>query len=360
MSRYNHTRYQSNDRQSEARSYSPARYNASNDLSPENHSIRPRPADKSIPKKSSKPSPPPAKSPTKLNNQPPGKLIQDAYPPKKDQLADSSATVIAGTAKPEPKRSNVLHRSSVTKPNKSSETFHKNINNSDKERKKPLFSWRFIGASVTVLVVVGGLGSLAAILFHSMPNNQSEEVLSEQIARTSATQTEQSAHVSEELVSDSDKENHQVADHEPKRASVDHVDIDARIYRAGVNRHNQLIMPSNVHDVNWYEGSRAPGNRGAVLLSGYVSGPTERGALYYTRALEHGDIITVINGDGTEYEYEVVKREFVPYDEVDVYSLLVPYERGKNTLHIIAADDRYNVMNNGFQDRLVIYAVEVE
>lgn len=361
QSNSNH-RYTSGRDRVAARTYDAARYRfdevASQDTA--SHAVRPRPASPekratppttkpvaTVSEAADQPNKQPNKSAEKLpiiNSEQP--LIQDAFPPKNKN----------NSAKQQPQKSQVLHRQAVQKPFEPPELAHLTSQKTSRKAVSSLVYLRKAFIATAVIAMVSGLGVLAAFAVNNSEGKDAEEVLSQSVDRASSTQTEQQATVDETPVSKDDIHSNAVPDDYPKSVRIDTIDIEARIKAAGVNRHQQLIMPDNIFDVNWYEGSRLPGQNGTVLLSGYVSGPTERGIFYYTRALEHGDIITLKTGDGTSYTYEVKHRELKSYDDIDLIDLLVPYETGSNWLHMVAVDDRYNIMSEGFQDRLIIYA----
>ncbi len=360
-------RYISGRGNSTSRTYNAARYRATTRRleGSASHAVRPRPARsiQLIPQGIQN-IPPPAEVTKTFNEQgfqsPPKPivsdaanrpLIQDAFPPAK----------LEKLAKKKPKKSQVLNRQVVEKPfNPPEQELLSDVSSVEKTKRLPLVRLKTVLTSVAVLLLVAGSGSFAAFAINGYYDKKdivsSEEVLSGSVDRVSSIQTQQQENVDETPVSADDIKNHSAPDRHPNRVSIGSVDIEARVSAAGVNRYQQLILPDNIYDVNWYEGSRLPGQSGTVLLSGYVSGPTERGSFYYLRALRHGDIISIETGDGTKYDYEIKHRELKPYDQLDLFDLLVPYEAGGNWLHVVAVDDRYNVMTEGFQDRLIIYA----
>ncbi len=370
MSRTTANRYASGKERASGRSYDAARYQPEAPVLPSseqpvvNHTILARPAQLN----SNKGLPVPERSGSSAENESsvldnPNSVIPETHsmPLQIEEPAKNPSSSLHG--KPPPKKSAVLKRSAVAKP---SDPVQEEPLIQEKAAKKPkvkqpLVRWRLLLSWFATFFIVGVLGGLAAFITNGPYQEQQNhnDVLAEQTSRTSSVQTQQPLQVAETAVSAKDIEQYKTDDEHPRLIQIDTIDLAARTKASGVNRQNQLTLPDNIFDVNWYEGSRAPGQNGVVLMSGYVSGPNERAAFYYLRALELGDVITVETGDGTKYRYEVRHREYIARDKVDVFSLLVPYEPGVNSLHLMAVDDRYNVMSNDFQDRLVVYAVEL-
>ncbi len=353
-----HQRYVTAQRSTSTRTYSADQYQRNSGAAHKaaaSHAVRPRPAQPATAPLSTPPSPEAVSTKEVITHEP--AVVSQPKAPKQRALIQDTRRPVASI---KPQKSQVLQRHVVAKPYKKTQTnLLKEVPKPEKTKNRLPLRLKTIFSSVVVMLLVAGSGSFAAFAindYHNSRDNSAKQVLSGSSEKVSSAQTEQQANVDETPISQDDINGNSVPDDYPKRMNIETINIEARIKAGGVNRYQQLVMPSNIYDVNWYEGSRLPGQRGTVLMSGYVSGPTERGAFYYLRAAEHGDEIEIETGDGTTYTYEIKHRERVPYDELDIFDALVPYEMGGNWLHLIAVDDRYNVMNNGYQDRLIIYA----
>lgn len=71
------------------------------------------------------------------------------------------------------------------------------------------------------------------------------------------------------------------------------------IFSARVDVSCQIILPENIFDVTWHEGSRVSHQPETVILNSHTSGASGRGAFYCLQVLEHNDIIEIKTGDGT-------------------------------------------------------------
>ncbi|CAN5709118.1 hypothetical protein BH23PAT2_BH23PAT2_02840 [soil metagenome] len=251
------------------------------------------------------------------------------------------------------RRSNVLHRKTVVKQLDDQRKTHK----SQQVRTTAL---RALKGLAIGLMIVGGLFA-GGRYTHSYLQQPNPQVLSETAATSSAVSTADAETVapSEEVPKHSAVEQHEVAPNHPRYIRINSIDMEARVHSLGVDSTNQLLVPESIFDVGWYNGSRLPGQTGAVVMNGYVSGPSTRGVFYYLKALVVGDTIEIERGDGEIYQYEVVKKEAVPFDNFEVSSVLVPFVSGKNGLNLVTYDGRFNVLTGDYQDRLVVYAVEL-
>jgi sortase (surface protein transpeptidase) len=143
-------------------------------------------------------------------------------------------------------------------------------------------------------MIIGGL-LVGGRYTHSYLEQPNPQVLSETAATSSAVSTAgvETVGPSEEVPKRSEVEQHDVAPDHPRYVRINSIDMEARVYSLGVDATNQLLVPESIFDVGWYNGSRLPGQTGAVVMSGYVSGPSTRGVFYYLKALTVGDTIEV-------------------------------------------------------------------
>lgn len=353
MARYHQARYRHSSVQSNSSRYDGRRY--SRDVTPSVHDgASPQPT-KSLKKQPTK-QPKVTKSdvPAAAAKQPP--IIQDVARPA-DYVSPNKKSAASPVAKPKPERSNVLQRSLVDKPSKLKP--ERPFQSPKRKAQSSLFvlpkiSWRMAAGAFSVFAVFGFIGAGAAFLMNGATHNGSS-VLSEQAEPK--TYDQQPERYIEEEVTVADIDGHSVGEEEPAIVRIPGMGVKSRIFAGGVDASRQIILPENIFDVTWYQGSRVPHQPGTVILNGHVSGSSERGAFYYLRILEHGDIIEVESGDGTTYEYEVVDSDTIAHDQLDVFELLAPYNDSEHALHLVAVDTRYNVVNNDYQDRLIVYAV---
>jgi sortase (surface protein transpeptidase) len=151
--------------------------------------------------------------------------------------------------------------------------------------------------------------------------------------------------------------NYRVATDLPRLINIPKLDVKARVKRLGVKSNNELMAPANIFDAGWYDGSSKPGEDGAMLVDGHVSGPTKAGIFFKLGSLNKDDKISIERGDGKIFNYRVVKSEVYDYDKVDMAAALRTVESGKPGLNLITCSGRYDVLTNKYEQRLVVFAV---
>ena len=152
---------------------------------------------------------------------------------------------------------------------------------------------------------------------------------------------------------------YKVAANLPRTITIKKVNVNARILSLGVLDSGAMATPKNTNDSGWYNGSSKPGENGAMVILGHVSGATTAGVFGSLKRLVNGDVITVERGDGKVFTYKVVKNEQVPADKVDMAALLVPVTVGKPGLNLITCGGTYDPKNETFDQRVVVYTEQV-
>lgn len=204
--------------------------------------------------------------------------------------------------------------------------------------------------AMATLVFVAGAG----VAYMGFQTNKDVE------AQVSAvTQGEESNDtVAEEKPSNEALRKHAVSPTLPRYVRISKIGVEARVMRQGIDKKGALKAPLNVHDAGWYENSSKPGEAGAVLLDGHVSGPTQRGVFYNLKKVTKGDLIEVERGDGTKFTYKVVKSKTAAADKTDMSEALLSAEIGKPGLNLITCTGKYDAKKGTYDDRIIVYAVQ--
>lgn len=144
----------------------------------------------------------------------------------------------------------------------------------------------------------------------------------------------------------------------PRYLRIPSIGVNARVLRTTVNSRNQLGVPPNIFDTAWFDGSAKPGDPGAVLIDGHVSGPTKDGVFINLKKLKAGDAITLERGDGKLLTYKVVTTKTYDADKVDMAAAMTPVTAGKPGLNLITCTGKVDSSGNHFQQRLVVFAAQ--
>jgi LPXTG-site transpeptidase (sortase) family protein len=166
--------------------------------------------------------------------------------------------------------------------------------------------------------------------------------------------------VSEEPISNQSKMDYKVPRSEPRYFKVTSLNIDARVQNVGRDESGQMALSSNIFDVAWFNESARPGDEGAVVINGHVSGPSQDGIFAKIAHLKQGDVIVIERGDTTKFSYEVQKVETVRLEDVDSNKLLQVIDGGKQGLNLITCSGQYDRNADSYSDRTIVYSTLIK
>ena len=207
------------------------------------------------------------------------------------------------------------------------------------------------------LVFVAGIGASIQTL---LTNKQSEQqVLS--ISKQVSENTE----IAAELPSEDKPANpnyvkeYKVAANLPRMIRIASIGIEARVLQVGVDKNNRMLTPANVYDAAWYTGSSRPGEVGAAVIDGHVSGPTQKGVFYRLKDLKPNDKIEIEMGNGSKLTYAVNEVKTVKSSDVDMGALLAPAAGISEGLNLITCGGKFDRTTNLFEDRVLVFSSRI-
>ena len=157
------------------------------------------------------------------------------------------------------------------------------------------------------------------------------------VADVPITQIVSALNPSEKQPSKEEIDKYQVQKEEPRYLDIKRLDIHARALISEVDTNGILAVPGNIYDVNWYSGSSKPGHNGYIIFSGIHSGKTKKGVFANLDSLEKGDEITIENGAGDKYTYQVKEVNIIS-DQKDSDTVLAKMQTrldDKETLSLV-------------------------
>ncbi len=219
------------------------------------------------------------------------------------------------------------------------------------------FNIRSLTTVAAVMVVLGGLG----VGLHGLRVNKEVAAKTTELAAASQS-TAHSGTDAPDIpaeTSSPDVSKYTVAADLPRTITIDKIGVKARVVRLGIKANNQLATPANIFDAGWYSESSKPGEAGAMVIDGHVSGPTKTGVFYKLHMLAAGDQMKIDRGDGKTYTYKVVKKASYAADKVDMAAVLTPVTPGKPGLNLITCSGEIDRTNNHYKDRTVVFAEQI-
>lgn len=145
----------------------------------------------------------------------------------------------------------------------------------------------------------------------------------------------------------------------PRYLNIPKLGVHARVLSLGILNNGALATPNNVFDVGWYNESTLPGQPGAMLIDGHVSSWTSHGVFYGIKKLVSGDEIQVVRGDGTVFNYQVVRNQVFDHNDVDMQAAVTPVDPNAPGLNLITCTGDVISGTNEFNERILVFAKQV-
>lgn len=219
---------------------------------------------------------------------------------------------------------------------------------------------RILAAMVAIVSLT--LGFVATITWLQFQSSKATEEISDMsnISRTKNDNKESLEGRNETPVTKNILDSYSVAADKPRAIYIDKLGVAARTLPMSVNKDGSMQAPLNIYDAGWYTGSSLPSQDGVLAIDGHASGPTKYGLFGRLDELVNGDRVQIETGDGTMYQYEVVHKENLGREDVDMGKFVSPYGENPRGLNLMTCAGNWEQDAQTFANRIVVYTKLVE
>ena len=121
------------------------------------------------------------------------------------------------------------------------------------------------------------------------------------------------------------------------------------------NGDGDMGIPSNFTDVAWYNGGPRPGAPGNAVIDGHLDGRNVREAVFYKLGdLVPGDLVDVVDQNGTTWQFQVVRLATYPYDTSSTADIFSSSGTGED-LNLITCAGDWLKSQNSYNQRIVVF-----
>ena len=145
----------------------------------------------------------------------------------------------------------------------------------------------------------------------------------------------------------------------PLRLVVESLGVDAPVVEMGLDDQGIPYVPLNGQDVAWYNFSSPPGAGSNAVFAGHINWGGAAGVFGDLGALQPGETVRLMSGDGSEYVYEVFAN--FPVDPDDPASLKVMAPTPTDTVTLISCGgtwipDANEQFGGSYTNRIIVQA----
>lgn len=145
----------------------------------------------------------------------------------------------------------------------------------------------------------------------------------------------------------------------PVRLRIPAIDVDAEIEAVGQTRGGAMDVPTEVDDVAWYELGAIPGEIGNAVIAGHLDRVSGAPAVFWNLDdLKEGDDVYVIDGQGTEHHFRVIRGKSYPYNKSPIAEIF-GFTLGSH-LNLITCRGTWDRGRQTYSNRYVVYTELVE
>lgn len=163
--------------------------------------------------------------------------------------------------------------------------------------------------------------------------------------------TESTDAPSEQPVPDS----YSVPPDKPLSIQLPTIKTEGFIQQVGVDKDNQMVVPSNVHMAGWYTKGSLPGDAGLSIIDGHVHGLYAKGIFYNLGKLKSNDTFTVTYGDKSVRKFKVKTVQTVTTKEADT-ALFVRDKTIPRQLNLITCTGKFDKDSKTYDSRVIVVA----
>lgn len=146
---------------------------------------------------------------------------------------------------------------------------------------------------------------------------------------------------------------YKVAATEPRMIDLPSIGTSGCVQKVGLDQHNAIAAPTNIHVAGWYTRSMLPGQKGVSVIDGHLSGRYGPAIFANLEKLKPDDIVRVQFGDESWKEFAVISVDSYPVDTV-MTKLFEPSADSKNQLNLITCDGAYDAGTKTYDKRVVV------
>lgn len=147
-----------------------------------------------------------------------------------------------------------------------------------------------------------------------------------------------------------------VPDGDPLSIEIASTGIRGFIQKVGVDQHQAVAAPNNVHLAGWFVDSVLPGQKGLSIIDGHVSGRSSDGVFKRLPEVNKGDEVTVTMGGGQRFIYRVFATKTVPNDQAAAVLFDQNPSSVNGQLNLITCTGEFDRTTQTYADRVIVYA----
>jgi len=141
--------------------------------------------------------------------------------------------------------------------------------------------------------------------------------------------------------------------HIPAQLMISRIGVAAPVEQVGVDRNNNMDVPSKPTEVAWYTPGPAPGEAGDAVIDGHLDWTSGKAVFWDLHLLHAGDEVDVVAQDGARLRFQVSDLHSYAYT---AHPAGLFARSGKARLSLITCSGSWDKGKQTYLQRLVVNA----
>lgn len=146
---------------------------------------------------------------------------------------------------------------------------------------------------------------------------------------------------------------------DPKKITIQSIDVDTYIQKVGIDQNSQIAVPTNINLTGWFVEGARPGEAGLSIIDGHFDGYSSDGVFARLSEVKAGDEVRIEMGSGEIRTFRV-KRMATVKTEAAAAELFSQDPKISSQLSLITCGGIFNEANRSYDERIIAITERID
>jgi LPXTG-site transpeptidase (sortase) family protein len=140
----------------------------------------------------------------------------------------------------------------------------------------------------------------------------------------------------------------------PRKIRIPAIKVDTFVEQVGITAEGNMDVPKNIWNTAWLrDGGYRPGQAGNAVIAGHLDAPGTAAVFWDLDKLKLGDKLYITDAAGKELTFQVVDRQFYPYNNAPLVKIFGPSTEPR--LNLITCGGVFDRASHSYDQRLIVF-----
>ncbi len=203
-----------------------------------------------------------------------------------------------------------------------------------------------------LLIIIAGLSLLAFSANSLLTRYQATHNPSPQLPETTVTHSTTTPDETPVKAKDFDT-GPKVPANQPRQIILPTIGAQGYIQKIGLDQHQAVAVPTNIHVAGWFVGQTRPGEPGLSLIGGHVQGRYQPGIFKNLTKIKPGDTFRIELGDHSIRQFQVTRVSKLNLTDT-AQQMLLQDKTITHQLNLITCGGNYDAKTKQYDQRVLV------